>query len=155
MSSNIERRTFLKQSAALGAGLVVLKSGILKGQSPNEKLNIAAIGVGGRGWADIQGVKSENIVALCDVNKNNMARAAKAFPQAKTYEDWRKCLEQKDIDAVVCATTDQTHAFINVWAMNRGKHVYSEKPLANSVEEAHLVRQTYLKNKDKIAVSKN
>ena len=151
MSSSIKRRTFLKQSAAVGAGLIVLKSGILKGQSPNDKLNIAAIGVGGRGWADIQGVKSENIVALCDVNEQNLARAAKEYPRAKTYRDWRKCLEQKDIDAVVCATTDHTHAFVNVWAMNRGKHVYSEKPLANSVEEAHLVRQTYLKNKGKIA----
>ena len=77
--------------------------------------------------------------------------AAKQFPQAKTYDDWRKCLEQKDIDAVVCSTTDHTHAFVNVWAMNRGKHVYCEKPLANSVEEAQMVRETYLKNKGKIA----
>ena len=151
MSSSIKRRTFLKQSAALGAGVVVLKSGILKGQSPNDKLNIAAIGVGGRGWADLNGVKSENIVALCDVNEQNLARAAKAFPQAKTYKDWRKCLDQKDRDAVVCATTDHTHAFVNIWAMNRGLHVYCEKPLANSVEEAHMVRQTYLKNKGKLA----
>jgi len=152
MSHQIERRTFLKNSAAVGAGLMILKSGILKaGQSPNEKLNIAVIGVGGRGGANLGNVKSENIVALCDVNANNLAAAAKNFPKAKTYEDWRKCLEQKDIDAVVCSTTDHTHAFVNVWAMNRGKHVYCEKPLANSVEEAHLVRQTYLKNKNKIA----
>ncbi|MHC4703742.1 MAG: Gfo/Idh/MocA family protein, partial [Planctomycetota bacterium] len=66
------------------------------------------------------------------------------------YEDWRKCLEQKNIDAVVCSTTDHTHAFVNIWAMNRGKHVYCEKPLANSVEEARLVRETYLKNSGKI-----
>jgi len=152
MNHQIKRRTFLKSSAAAGAGLMILKSGILKaGQSPNEKLNIAAIGVRGRGADDLNGVKSENIVALCDVNARNLAAAAKEFPKAKTYEDWRKCLEQKDIDAVVCATTDHTHAFVNVWAMNRGKHVYCEKPLANSVEEAHVVRQTYLKNKDKIA----
>jgi len=152
MNHQIKRRTFLKNSAAAGAGLMILKSGILKaGQSPNEKLNIAGIGVGRRGAADLNGVKSENIVALCDVNDRNLATAAKKFPRAKTYKDWRKCLEQKDIDAVVCATTDHTHAFVNVWAMNRGKHVYCEKPLANSVEEAHLVRQTYLKNKNKIA----
>jgi predicted dehydrogenase len=148
----MKRRAFLKNTAAVGAGLTILKSGILKaGQSPNEKLNIAAIGVRGRGAADLNGVKSENIVALCDVNAKNLAEAAKEFPRAKTYEDWRKCLEQKDIDAVVCATTDHTHAFVNVWAMNRGKHVYCEKPLANSVEEAHMVRQTYIKNKNKIA----
>jgi predicted dehydrogenase len=152
MNKQIERRTFLKSSAAAGAGLMILKSGILKaGQSPNEKLNIAAIGVGGRGADDLNGVKSENIVALCDVNTKNLAAAAEKFPKAKTYEDWRKCLEQKDIDAVVCATTDHTHAFVNVWAMNRGKHVYCEKPIANSVEEAHMVRQTYIKNKNKIA----
>ena len=152
MDHQIKRRTFLKSSAAAGAGLVILKSGILKaGQSPNEKLNIAVIGVRGRGGANLNNVKGENIVALCDVNAKNLAVAARDFPRAKTYEDWRKCLEQKDIDAVVCSTTDHTHAFVNVWAMNRGKHVYCEKPLANSVEEAHVVRQTYLKNKNKIA----
>ncbi|MHC4558268.1 MAG: Gfo/Idh/MocA family oxidoreductase [Planctomycetota bacterium] len=152
MNYRIKRRTFLKNSAAAGAGLVILKSGILKaGQSPNEKLNIAVIGVRGRGGANLNNVKSENIVALCDVNAKNLAAAVKDFPKAKTHEDWRKCLEQKDIDAVVCSTTDHTHAFVNVWAMNRGKHVYCEKPLANSVEEAHMVRQTYLKNKNKIA----
>ncbi len=151
MSSQIKRRTFLKNSAAVGAGLVVLKSGILKaGQSPNEKLNIAVIGVRGRGGSNLKGVSGENIVALCDVNAKNLAAAAKDFPKAKTYVDWRKCLEQKDIDAVVCSTTDHTHAFVNIWAMNRGKHVYCEKPLANSVEEARLVRQTYLKNSGKI-----
>ena len=150
MSQSVNRRTFLQQSAAIGAGVTILKSGLLKaGNSPNEKLNIAAIGVGGRGAADLNGVKNENIVALCDVNASNLAAAARQYPGAKTYTDWRKCLEQKDIDAVVCATTDHTHAFVNIWAMNRGKHVYSEKPLANSVEEARMVRETYLKNKGK------
>ena len=152
MSHQIKRRTFLKGGAIAGAGLVILKSGILKaGQSPNEKLNIAVVGVARRGGANLKNVKDENIVALCDVNAENLAAAAKQFPKAKTYTDWRKCLEQKDIEAVVCSTTDHTHAFVNVWAMNRGKHVYCEKPLANSVEEAHIVRQTYLKNKNKIA----
>jgi len=152
MKEKVNRRTFLKQSAAIGAGVTILKSGILKaGNSPNDKLNIAVIGVAGRGGANLNGVKNENIVALCDVNEKNLAGAAERFPQAKTYIDWRKCLDQKNIDAVVCSTTDQTHAFINVWAMNRGKHVYCEKPLANSVEEARLVRETYLKNKNKLA----
>jgi len=152
MSIKIKRRTFLKQSAALGTGIMFLKSGILKaGQSPNDKLNIAIIGVGGRGQENTKGVQGENIVALCDVNEKNLAAAAERFPQAKTYIDWRKCLEQKDIDAVVCSTTDHTHAFVSIWAMNRGKHVYCEKPLANSVHEARLVRETYLKNKGKLA----
>ena len=152
MNRSINRRTFLKQSVKAGTGVMILKSGILKaGQSPNEKLNIAVIGCGGRGSGNMNSVKSENIVALCDVDEKTLAAAAKEFPAAKTYVDWRKCLEQKDIEAVVCSTTDHTHAFINVWALNRGKHVYCEKPLANSVHEAHVVREKYLKNKDKLA----
>jgi predicted dehydrogenase len=152
MSTRIDRRTFLKTSAAMGTGITILKSGILKaGNSPNEKLNIAVIGVRGRGQANLNGVKQENIVALCDVDEKNLAETTQEFPQAKTYVDWRKCLDQKDIDAVVCSTTDHTHAFVSVWAMNRGKHVYCEKPLANSVHEARVVRETYLKNKGKLA----
>ncbi len=152
MKDRLNRRTFLKHSAAVGAGLTILKSGILRaGHSPNEKLNIAVIGVRGRGGGNLSSVQGENIVALCDVNAKNLDEAAKQFPQAKTYKDWRKCLDQKDIDAVVCSTTDHTHAFVNVWAMNRGKHVYCEKPLANSVHEARVVRETYLRNKGKLA----
>ena len=95
---------------------------------------------------------NENVVALCDVDENHLAFAAKTFPGAKLYTDWRECLEQKDIDAVVCCTPDSTHAFIGIWAMNRGYHLYLEKPCGLSVEEARLVRETYLKNKDKLAV---
>ncbi|MCX5647930.1 MAG: Gfo/Idh/MocA family oxidoreductase [Planctomycetota bacterium] len=152
MSRGTNRRDFLKTGALAGAGLVVLKSGILEaGQSPNDKLGMAVIGVGGRGGANLGDVKGERIVALCDVNENNLKKAAQQFPEAKTYVDWRQCLDQKDIDAVVCSTTDHTHAFISIWAMNRGKHVYCEKPLANSVHEARTVRETYLKNKNKLA----
>ena len=150
MKRKVTRRRFLEGSAAAGLAVTAVPN-ILSAKSPNEKLNIACIGVGGRGRADLAGVKSENIVALCDLNGKNLARAAKSHPKAKTYVDWRKCLEQKDIDAVVCATTDHTHAFINMWAMNRDKHVYCEKPLANSVHEARLVRETYLKKKNKLA----
>jgi predicted dehydrogenase len=147
----MKRRDVLK-AGAVGAGLVVLRSGVLMGaDAPSNKLNVACIGVGGRGGASVGACKNENVVALCDVNANNLKKAAEQFPQAQVYTDWRKCLDQKGMDAVTCATTDHTHAFINIWAMNRGMSVYSEKPLANSVEEAHLVRQTYLKNKDKLA----
>ena len=148
----MKRRELLRAGAVAGMGLVVLRSGLLQaGQSPAEKLNIAVIGVAGRGGSNLGDVSSENIVALCDVNAQNLAKAAEKHPKAQTYADWRKCLEQKDIEAVVCSTTDHTHAFVNVWAMNRGKSVYCEKPLANGVHEARLVRETYLKNKDKIA----
>jgi len=152
MGAQIDRRSFVKTGAAAAAGFMIVKSGVLAaGKSPNEKLNIAVIGCGKRGTPNAKSVSKENIVALCDCNENNLAKIAKTYPNAKTYIDWRKCLEQKDIEAVLVSTIDHTHAFVNVWAMNRGLHVYSEKPLANSVHEARVVRETYLKNKGKIA----
>jgi len=151
MAGTLKRRDMLK-AGAVGAGLLVLRSGIASGaDAPSNKLNVAGIGVGGRGWGDLNACRSENIVALCDVNSKNLAKAADKFPKAKTYVDWRKCLEQKDIDAVVCGTTDHTHAFICTWAINRDMHVYCEKPIATCVEEARMVRQKYLAKKDKLA----
>ncbi len=93
----------------------------------------------------------ENVVALCDVNEQALAAAAQKFPNAKHYVDWRKCLDQKDLDAVICSTTDFTHAFVANWALNRNFHVYCEKPLGITVEEARVVRANYLKRKDKVA----
>jgi len=90
-------------------------------------------------------------VALCDVDENNLAKAAEKFPTAKHYIDWRKCLDHKGLDAVICCTTDHTHAFVANWAMNRGLHIYCEKPMGNCVHEARVVRETYLKNKRKLA----
>jgi len=148
----MNRREFLKSAAAAGTGLIILPSGTLSGaNAPSNKLNIALIGVYGRAKAHYGTIASENVVALCDVNEEHLAIAAEKFPNAKHYVDWRKCLEQKDIDAVVCCTLDHTHAFVANWALNRGLHVYCEKPLANSVQEARVVRANYLKNKHKLA----
>ncbi|MCF7973346.1 MAG: Gfo/Idh/MocA family oxidoreductase [Phycisphaerae bacterium] len=148
----MQRRQFLKSAIATGTGLIILPSGSLLGaSSPGNKLNIALIGVWGRAHAYTNSIKNENIVALCDVDANHLAEAAQRFPGAKLYKDWRKCLEQKDIDAVMIATPDFSHAFIANWAMNRGYHVYCEKPLANTVEEARVVRAKYLQNKHKLA----
>jgi predicted dehydrogenase len=148
----VQRRQFLKSTVATGMGLVILPSSALSGaNAPSNKLNVALIGVGGRGRAHQGPISSENVVALCDVDERHLATAAKKFPKAKHYVDWRKCLDQKGLDAVICCTTDHTHAFIANWAMNRGLHVFCEKPLANSVEEARVVRATYLKNKHKLA----
>ena len=119
--------------------------------APGNKLNVALIGVWGRGLAHYDMLAEENVVALCDVNEARFPDALKRFPKAKTYVDWRKCLDQKDIDAVVCCTADHTHAFIANWALNRDMHVYMEKPLAISVEEARIVRANWLKKKDKLA----
>ena len=148
----IQRRQFLKSSAAAGVGFLILPSGTLSGaNAPSNKLTVALIGTWGRADAHFGAISKENVVALCDVDENHVAYAAEKFPNAKHYVDWRKCLDQKDLDAVICCTTDHTHAFIANWAMNRGLHVYCEKPLANTVEEARLVRATYLKNKNKLA----
>jgi len=148
----MQRRQFLKSALATGTGLIVLPSGTLQGAAaPGNKLNIALIGTWGRAHAFIDTLKDENVVALCDVDENHLAFAAERFPNAKHYADWRKCLEQKDIEAVICATPDHTHAFIANWAMNRGLHVYCEKPLGNSVEEVRVVRAKYLRNKHKLA----
>lgn len=148
----MKRRQFLASSAVVGAGTLIAPNLRLFGaEAPSNKLNIALIGVWGRALAHYKAIENENVVALCDVNERRLGEASAKFPKAKHYVDWRKCLEQKDINAVICCTADHTHAFVANWAMNRGHHVYCEKPLANSVEEARVVRANFLKNRNKIA----
>ncbi|HTL55222.1 MAG TPA: Gfo/Idh/MocA family oxidoreductase [Candidatus Limnocylindrales bacterium] len=148
----MKRRQFLKSVAFTGAaGLILPRTKLFGVEAPSKKLNVALIGTWGRGEAHFGGLMSENVVALCDVDEKHLAFGAQKFPGAKQYVDWRKCLDQKDIEAVVCCTTDHTHAFVANWAMNRGKHIYCEKPLGNSVEEVRVVRANYLKNKNKLA----
>jgi hypothetical protein len=143
MNRHSTRREFLKRSAAAGAGLCFAGTCAVAGvRSPNEKLNIGIIGVHSRGAANMASVAGEHIGALCDVDANYLAEAAKKYPEAKTYADWRKMVDQKDLDAVVVSTTEHTHALASVWAMKRGKHVYCEKPLAHNVYEARVMRQT-------------
>jgi len=149
---NMKRRNFLKSIAVAGGGTLILPRVRLFGaEAPSNKLNIALIGTWGRGEAHFDALATQNVAALCDVDEKHLAFGAEKFPKATQYVDWRKCLEQKDLDAVVCCTTDHTHAFVANWAMNRGLHVYCEKPLGNSVEEVRTVRATYLKNKNKLA----
>ena len=115
---SLNRRQFLRSASATGAGLLLLPHRTLFGQNtPSKKLNIALIGVWGRGLAHYNALSTQNVVALCDVNELRFADALKKFPGAKTYVDWRKCLEQKDIDAVVCCTADHSHAHVAMWAM--------------------------------------
>ena len=147
----MQRRDLL-QSAAASAGLTILRSGTLRGQNaPGNKLNIALIGVWGRGTAHYNVLKNENAAALCDVNELRLQEAARLFPRAKTYTDWRRCLDQKDLDAVIICTADHHHAFVANWALNRDMHVFCEKPLGISVEEARTVRANYLKRRAKVA----
>ncbi len=149
----MKRRQFLKSVALTGAaGLILPRTPIFGADAPSNKLNVALVGTWGRGEAHFGALSGENVVALCDVNQDHLAFGAKRFPNAKTYADWRECLDkQKDLNAIVICSADHTHAFIANWAMNRGLHVYCEKPLANTVEEARVVRATYLKNKGKLA----
>ncbi len=150
--ANVSRRRFLKSAATAGAGVMILPSGTLFGaNTPNNKLNVALVGAWGRARAHMGSIKSENVVALCDVNEKHLAKAAERFPKAKHYVDWRKCLDHKGLDAVICSTTDHTHAFVANWAMNRDLHIYCEKPLGNCVHEARVVREAYLKKKGKLA----
>lgn len=144
----MQRRELL-QSAA---GLTILRSGMLRGQTaPSNRLNVALIGVWGRGTAHYNVLRDENVVALCDVNDLRTKEGLEIFPKAKTYYDWRQCLDQKDVEAVIICTADHHHAFIANWAINRGQHVFCEKPLGISVEEVRTVRANYLKNKVKLA----
>lgn len=145
----MQRRALLKSTAA---GLTVLKSGLLRGQTaPSNRLNVALIGVWGRGTAFYDSLRNENVVALCDVNDLRLKEAVELFPKAKTYTDWRRLLDQKDVEAVVICTADHHHAFVANWALNRDMHVFCEKPLGISVEEARVVRANYLKRKAKVA----
>jgi predicted dehydrogenase len=143
--ARLSRRRFLTQTAAASAFLVVPRH-VLGGpgqDSPNNKLNIAGIGFGGQGAWDLGEVKSQNIVALCDVDWGYAAKIFDEYPKAKRYKDYRKMLEtEKSIDAVVIATPDHNHAHISIAAMKAGKHVYCEKPLTRTVREARVVAQT-------------
>ncbi len=158
MTQRVARREFLKQ-AAVAAGLYSLSGCAAAGRtsaparrvSPNEKLNLGIIGVGNRGEANMKQVLGENIVALCDIDAQILGKASEQFPKAKTFADWRELLDENDIDAVMISTADHVHALASVKAMRLGMHVYCEKPLAHSVHEARVVRETYLACKGKVA----
>src|ERR1017187_437224 len=151
----MNRRKFLKSTAlAAAAPLVITNFKVFGADAPSSKLNLALIGSWGRGEAHFDSLASQNVVALCDVNEDHLAFGLNRFPGAKTYVDWRKLLDDHrtlGLDGVVICTTDHTHAFVTNWAMNRGLHVYCEKPLANTVEEARIVRANYLTKKNKLA----
>jgi predicted dehydrogenase len=146
------RRDFIRNTAIAASAFTIIPRYVMGGKgytAPSDKLNIACVGLGGKGRVDIDGVKSENIIALCDVDqvqasmvKNNMftdlsKNAYDAFPKARHYVDFREMLEkEKDIDAVTVSTPDHTHAIITMTAMKMGKHVYTQKPITRTVEES-------------------
>jgi predicted dehydrogenase len=142
------RRQFLGTTSFATASAVLGFPALLSARSPNEKLNLAIIGCGGRGAGNLAEVSRENIVALCDVNERNLEAAAKKYSQARKFVDFRKLYDEaKDIDAVVVSCAEHTHAFATLPALKLGKHVYCEKPLTHSVWEARLITEAARKAK--------
>ena len=144
-NGNLSRRNFL-MGTAVTAGALAMGAGAAANEarriSPNDKLNIAGIGVGGQGGRDLDNIGTENIVALCDVDDAHAAHTYNRYPDAKRYRDFRVMLEQqKDIDAVVIGTPDHLHAVVAMTAIQMGKHVYCEKPLTHSIHEARVLAQ--------------
>ncbi|MFV0329079.1 MAG: Gfo/Idh/MocA family protein [Dysgonomonas sp.] len=156
MASDISRRKFLSTGAKAAIGLTIIPSSVLGRNfghmAPSDKLNIAAVGIGGMGHANIKAVEAtENIVGLCDVDWKYAKGVFDRFPKAKKYWDFRKMYDEmgKDIDAVIVATADHTHAIVSADAMTMGKHVYCQKPLTHTVYESRLL--TKLAKKHKVA----
>ena len=151
MSHQFNRRQMLRNTSLAGIGIWLSTGpgGRANGQSPNEKLNVAGIGVGGRGASDVNGVAGENIVALADVDDRRAAGTFNRYPKAKKYRDFRKMLDEldKQIDAVVVGTPDHTHAPTAAMAMKMGKHCYCEKPLTHAVYETRVLTELARKNK--------
>jgi predicted dehydrogenase len=135
--SSVTRRQFIAASAAALAAPNILRS-----QGSPNRLNLAIIGCGGRGAANLSAVRGENIVALCDVNSRAIDAAAVNFPQARRCTDFRRLFDHhREFDAVVVSTCEHTHAFATMLALRHNKHVYCEKPLTHSVWEARRVRE--------------
>lgn len=141
--TGLTRRRFLRGATLSTAAFMVVPSGVLGlrgADSANQKLNLAGIGIGGQGAGDLGHMEEENIVALCDVDKNHAGHVFRKYPKARQFTDYRQMFDQmKEIDGVVVATPDHLHAFASIEAIKRGKHVYCEKPLTHSVWEARQV----------------
>jgi len=141
----ISRRAFIGAAAAAAGAFTIVPRRVLGGPGnvpPSEKINIAGIGIGGMGRTNLKNLETENIVALCDVDPEFAAETFKRYPQAKVFQDFRVMLDkQRDIDGVVVATPDHTHAVISLAAIQAGKHVFCQKPLTHDVWEARRLAQ--------------
>lgn len=150
----LSRRKFIKNSAVTGAGFMIVPRAVLGGKgyvAPSDQINVAGIGIGGRGGRIIQEasqVPGVNIISLCDVDLKYASKVFAAYPKASTYQDFRKMYDQeKDIDAVMVGTPDHTHAICAMPAIQRGKHVYVEKPLTHNIHEARMLTEAAKKHK--------
>lgn len=148
MPHETNRRNFLKGTAVAGAGYWVLGRQTiaqeLASKSPNEKVNFASIGIGGKGDSDSEHVaKGGNLVAVCDVDTDRLGKKGDKHKGVKTFTDFREMLDKmhKEIDAVTISTPDHTHAVATMMAMKLGKHVYTQKPMTHDVWEARQLRE--------------
>jgi len=152
-SKRMTRRSFIKGSGAIAGGFTILPSSVISGlghKAPSDKLNIAVIGIGGKGNENLSNVSAaENIVALCDVDWRYAKKVFDAHPKAKRYWDFRKMYDEMDksIDAAIIATPDHTHCIAATTGMIRGKHVYVQKPLTHTVYESRLLTKLAAKHK--------
>lgn len=146
MADRTSRREFLQTSATAAFGALVVPRHVLGGpgyQAPSDTLNVAAIGIGGIGGYNVDAVSNEHIVALCDIDWEYASDTFEQFPNADKYRDFRVMLDERsDIDGVIVATPDHTHAPIAYRAMKTGHHVYVQKPLTGTVEGARALRKT-------------
>ena len=145
------RRDFLKKTGIVTAGITILPAHVVSGlghKAPSDKLNIVGIGIGGKGYPNLKGMATENIVGLCDVDWKYADTCFKEFPNAKRFWDWRKMFDDmgSSIDGVMVATADHTHAAIAATAITLGKHVYCQKPLTHSVYESRLLTKLTAKH---------
>lgn len=152
MANQTNRRTFIRHIAAAGALLPTALPRLARAQSPNNKVNIAAVGTAARAGSDIAASHASglaNYVAFADVDSGSLGKVLDKYPGANGYEDYRVMLdkEQKNIDAVICGTPDHQHAQVALRAMNLGKHLYCEKPLAHTVHETSLMKEAAKRNK--------
>ncbi|UUO05431.1 Gfo/Idh/MocA family oxidoreductase [Blastopirellula sp. J2-11] len=150
MTMNNNRRDFLKVSAAAGVGFWASNMQAAESKSPNEQINFACIGVQGKGSSDSRDAsRAGNIVAICDIDDNNLNKAAADFEGAKKYNDYRKMLDEmdKEIDAVTVSTPDHCHAVVSATAMKAGKHCFTQKPLTHSIYEARRLGEIARENK--------
>ena len=139
MKEQSNRRSFLKR-LGMGSLAAAAAPAIIRARSSHSRLRLAGVGVGGKGWTDLgESALGHDVVAICDIDERRLERAAGRYPGARKYTDWRKLLEQKDIDALTISTPDHMHAPISLQAMSLGKHVYTQKPLTHSVYEARAL----------------
>jgi predicted dehydrogenase len=147
MARRTTRRDFLKQGALAGAGFWAAGGVVIGDEAKklaNDKINVASIGVGGKGDSDTrQAARLGNLVAICDIDDNILGKMAGAYPKAEKFNDFRKMFEkmEKGIDAVTVSTPDHTHAIASITAMKLKKHVYCQKPLTHTVYEARQMRE--------------